>query len=289
MMETTSEQLETQRLALQEPERTLQLHWKLLPSVNRQAIRAGRDDCSLVLRRQLLRKCIASGLNIFALHLLFNATTPPYSKRLYVAERNLLIVSGLANVIPQLLTLCFVLLAMTNRSVLLNKTVDSIFGTIISILNFLGLLSMLNLYFVEFYKDSVSEADIIPGLGETTEEIVIHHIYVGTVIIFSVIFWGLIIAFSLYYYTQKEALQAKQVNLLQDLELAKPLKYEASDRDVVPTECVLCLDKFKAQENVMQLKCDPRHVFHRQCLKQQLETKVVFGKYLKCTVCSKPI
>ena len=42
-METTSEQLESQMLNQpSEPDRNVYISWKLVPSVNRQAVKAGR-------------------------------------------------------------------------------------------------------------------------------------------------------------------------------------------------------------------------------------------------------
>ena len=115
-METTSEQLESQMLNQpSEPDRNVYIGWKLVPSVNRQAVKAGREDGALALRRRVLRLLIAIFLNGLALHILLHATQPPYSAKIYVAERKVLIYAGAANIVPQCLNLLFVLAAMTNR------------------------------------------------------------------------------------------------------------------------------------------------------------------------------
>ena len=87
---------------------------------------------------------------------------------------------------------------MTNRSLLFNRTLDTVLGTIIGLLYFVGLISMLNLYFVGLWESGVSDTEIIPWIGETGEERVINHIYVATVVIFSIFFWGIMLLMTCY-------------------------------------------------------------------------------------------
>ena len=224
-----------------------------------------------------------------ALHILSHATQPPYSAKIYVAERKVLIYAGAANIVPQCLNLLFVLAAMTNRSLLFNRTLDTVLGTIIGLLYFVGLISMLNLYFVGLWESGVSDTEIIPWIGETGEERVINHIYVATVVIFSIFFWGIILLMTCYAGKNYQQWQADQERLNQEFAALKPLKYEASDKDMVPTSCALCLGQFQQQDNIVTLKCHPGHVFHRQCMKQQLEMKLQLDKTLKCRICTRPL
>lgn len=49
------------------------------------------------------------------------------------------------------------------------------------------------------------------------------------------------------------------------------------------TECVICMCEFQAEDDIAELKCDQRHYFHTECLKDWLKRK------LECPLCKKPI
>jgi len=44
-------------------------------------------------------------------------------------------------------------------------------------------------------------------------------------------------------------------------------------------KCVICLEVFKNEEEVIYLPCDPRHHFHTSCIELWLENS------LKCPIC----
>ena len=46
-------------------------------------------------------------------------------------------------------------------------------------------------------------------------------------------------------------------------------------------ECVICMEEFKEQDEIAELKCDERHYFHSKCLEDWLKRK------LECPLCKK--
>lgn len=55
-----------------------------------------------------------------------------------------------------------------------------------------------------------------------------------------------------------------------------------NERDDVEI-CVICQTNFEAEENVVQLTCDNKHIFHQQCLEGWALTK------MECPICRKSI
>lgn len=48
-------------------------------------------------------------------------------------------------------------------------------------------------------------------------------------------------------------------------------------------ECAICLEAFKEDSTVTELKCDKRHYFHTNCLEDWLKTK------LECPLCKRVV
>lgn len=40
------------------------------------------------------------------------------------------------------------------------------------------------------------------------------------------------------------------------------------------TECIICMEIFKDNDNVAELNCDLRHYFHEKCIEEWLKTKL---------------
>lgn len=49
------------------------------------------------------------------------------------------------------------------------------------------------------------------------------------------------------------------------------------------TECVICMENFKDNDNVAELNCDLRHYFHEKCIEEWLKTK------LSCPLCKREV
>ena len=47
--------------------------------------------------------------------------------------------------------------------------------------------------------------------------------------------------------------------------------------------CCICVEPFKDDDQVRELKCDPRHIFHTACLKPWLEKELI------CPMCRAPV
>lgn len=50
-----------------------------------------------------------------------------------------------------------------------------------------------------------------------------------------------------------------------------------------PQECVICMEQFKEEEEVAELKCDERHYFHINCLEDWLKRK------MECPLCKSTV
>jgi len=63
-------------------------------------------------------------------------------------------------------------------------------------------------------------------------------------------------------------------NLIVKFEKAKHEKWILNDRKDIKmdNDCYICNEEFQENDNVITLKCDKTHVFHRHC----------FSKYIKC-------
>ena len=48
-------------------------------------------------------------------------------------------------------------------------------------------------------------------------------------------------------------------------------------------ECVICTSPFADEENVTELKCHAKHIFHAECLKPWLENK------MSCPICREEV
>jgi len=48
-------------------------------------------------------------------------------------------------------------------------------------------------------------------------------------------------------------------------------------------ECIICMENFKDDDEIAELKCDYRHYFHSACLKDWLTRKP------ECPLCKKPV
>jgi hypothetical protein len=53
----------------------------------------------------------------------------------------------------------------------------------------------------------------------------------------------------------------------------------------ITSECSICLETFKNEDEVIQLPCSKFHVFHQQCLKEMLNVQE--GK--NCPLCRQPV
>jgi len=56
-----------------------------------------------------------------------------------------------------------------------------------------------------------------------------------------------------------------------------------SEKNKNMTECVICMQAFKEDDQIAELKCDERHYFHSACLEDWLKQK------LECPLCKKPV
>ena len=43
---------------------------------------------------------------------------------------------------------------------------------------------------------------------------------------------------------------------------------KAYTNNMAQQECAICLEDFKKGEEVVELKCDKKHIFHRRCLQK---------------------
>ena len=57
----------------------------------------------------------------------------------------------------------------------------------------------------------------------------------------------------------------------------------------VEMSCIICFTAFDNEDDVVQLKCDHRHIFHRDCLKPWIETPSVDRPVACCPLCKKEI
>jgi len=48
-------------------------------------------------------------------------------------------------------------------------------------------------------------------------------------------------------------------------------------------KCIICFEEFKDEDNIAELNCDDRHIFHTACIQQWLEHNMV------CPTCRKPV
>ena len=48
-------------------------------------------------------------------------------------------------------------------------------------------------------------------------------------------------------------------------------------------ECVICMEEFKGNDQIAELKCDERHYFHAACLEDWLKRK------LECPLCKRVV
>ena len=58
---------------------------------------------------------------------------------------------------------------------------------------------------------------------------------------------------------------------------------DLGDKSKQMTECVICTEEFKEIDNVSELPCDSRHVFHTACLSTWME------KQTKCPLCKQEV
>ena len=70
--------------------------------------------------------------------------------------------------------------------------------------------------------------------------------------------------------------------MAENLPIVKPFK-KVADRNKTMTECIICMNEFKAEDKVAELKCDERHYFHQECLADWLKRKP------ECPLCKKPV
>ena len=85
----------------QEQDRDVQVVWKSMPMIIRQEMKAGGNVMKKKMRRIMIRIIITIASTIGGLVAVLKASKPPYTERIYVAERYLLIVSGVTNVFAQ--------------------------------------------------------------------------------------------------------------------------------------------------------------------------------------------
>ena len=61
-------------------------------------------------------------------------------------------------------------------------------------------------------------------------------------------------------------------------------KFHAIDnKNRTMNECLICMNEYKDDDEVVELKCDERHYFHAECLESWLKRK------LECPLCKKPV
>ena len=62
----------------------------------------------------------------------------------------------------------------------------------------------------------------------------------------------------------------------------EPIKYS---KDTFKTEnfCLICLNQYSDDDNIVILPCDARHNFHEACIKEWLRNKN------KCPICRTPV
>jgi hypothetical protein len=53
--------------------------------------------------------------------------------------------------------------------------------------------------------------------------------------------------------------------------------------------CAICMTNFESEDSVVQLKCDHRHIFHKDCLMPWIETPSIDRPVAQCPLCKKPI
>lgn len=188
----------------------------------------------------MIRLIITIVSTIGGLSAVLHASKPPYTERVYVAERYLIIVAGIINIFAQSIELLQVIMALAKSDMIFKKSADKTMWCMLMPFQMLGLFAMLNLYFVELWKELVPESEIVRG-PETSNEQIIHKVYLSTVIIFSVIFWGIIIAMIVAYNLMKKNLLSKQVQLLDGFNSLADQTYDQF-KSGSTTECLLCFD-----------------------------------------------
>jgi len=62
-------------------------------------------------------------------------------------------------------------------------------------------------------------------------------------------------------------------------------KYEELDETQKSSmdQCAICLNSFTDEDQVVELKCDKKHIFHEQCIKDWLKRK------LECPLCKEEV
>lgn len=49
------------------------------------------------------------------------------------------------------------------------------------------------------------------------------------------------------------------------------------------SECIICMEQYKPEDAIAELKCDERHYFHEACLEDWLKRK------LNCPLCNRVV
>lgn len=73
--------------------------------------------------------------------------------------------------------------------------------------------------------------------------------------------------------------QQKQNIRIKDLILGAAslkLNYDELNSEEI---CTICIEEFKENDNIIRLPCDPRHLFHANCIGAWIETKT------NCPIC----
>jgi hypothetical protein len=58
---------------------------------------------------------------------------------------------------------------------------------------------------------------------------------------------------------------------------------DTSQKSKEQDTCIICLSNFKEDDEVSELNCDERHIFHTECLQRWLEQQ------LRCPLCKKEV
>ena len=56
------------------------------------------------------------------------------------------------------------------------------------------------------------------------------------------------------------------------------------DENKIMTDCVICLKKYEENDDILELKCDHRHYFHKECLEEWVKTN-----HDTCPLCTSKI
>lgn len=107
-------------------------------------------------------------------------------------------------------------------------------------------------------------------------------IYYGLILL-GVVSWFIVILVVIKFREQVREQNREKNKRLEFIRGMQDVQYDSVDNTAEKT-CSICLEEFKAQDMVLQLKCHPSHIFHRTCIGHWVATSL-----LQCPLCKQNI